>query len=236
MPTAGPRRLAPRRIRSATHAIARERGGEAGGRLVDPARGRSRQGRQPEIQGGLLRVGLAAQVQQPEAAEAVLERAQLLGHLPVAGLVGRPQVRRAQAREKQQRGAREHRGGERSQAGHGASGDPLYRVGSPHDTARRADPGRGGVMPAAAYLSVVVPVHDEEESLETLHREIDAAVGSQPGGLEIVLVDDGSRDASLARMRAIAEKDPRVRVLALDAPARPERSARGRLRRCARRA
>jgi glycosyltransferase involved in cell wall biosynthesis len=72
-------------------------------------------------------------------------------------------------------------------------------------------------MPAAAYLSVVVPVHDEEESLETLHREIDAAVGSQPGGLEIVLVDDGSRDASLARMRAIAEKDPRVRVLALDA-------------------
>ncbi len=70
-------------------------------------------------------------------------------------------------------------------------------------------------MSAAVYLSLVIPVHDEEESLETLHREIDAAVGGQPGGLEILWVDDGSRDASLARMRAIADKDPRVRVIAL---------------------
>ena len=72
-------------------------------------------------------------------------------------------------------------------------------------------------MPAASErLSVVVPVHDEEDNLEPLYREIEAAVGSWPGGLEIVLVDDGSRDASRARMLAIAEKDPRVRVLALD--------------------
>jgi len=72
-------------------------------------------------------------------------------------------------------------------------------------------------MSAAALLSVVVPVHDEAESLEALHRELDAAVGSWPGGLEILFVDDGSRDASRQRMQAIAEKDPRVRVLALDA-------------------
>jgi glycosyltransferase involved in cell wall biosynthesis len=72
-------------------------------------------------------------------------------------------------------------------------------------------------MPDAVVLSVVIPVRDEEESLETLYREIDAAVGSLPGGLEILLVDDGSGDASLARMRSIAEKDPRVRVLALAA-------------------
>ena len=71
-------------------------------------------------------------------------------------------------------------------------------------------------MRAAERLSVVVPVHDEEDDLEPLYREIDAAVGSWPGGLEIVFVDDGSRDASRARMRAIAEKDPRVRVLVLD--------------------
>ena len=72
-------------------------------------------------------------------------------------------------------------------------------------------------MSAAALLSVVIPVHDEEASLEALHRELDAAVGGWPGGLEIVFVDDGSRDASRARLRAIAQKDPRVRVLALDA-------------------
>jgi dolichol-phosphate mannosyltransferase len=73
-------------------------------------------------------------------------------------------------------------------------------------------------MSTAPRLSVVIPVRDEEESLETLHRELDAAVGGQPGGVELIFVDDGSRDASRARLQAIAEKDARVRVLALDAP------------------
>ena len=72
-------------------------------------------------------------------------------------------------------------------------------------------------MATAALLSLVIPVHDEAESLEALQRELDAAVGSWPGGLEILFVDDGSRDASRACLQAIAEKDPRVRVLALDA-------------------
>jgi glycosyltransferase involved in cell wall biosynthesis len=72
-------------------------------------------------------------------------------------------------------------------------------------------------MSDAELLSLVIPVRDEEESLEPLHRELDAAVGSWPGGVEILFVDDGSRDASLARLQAIAQKDPRVRVLALDA-------------------
>jgi len=65
-------------------------------------------------------------------------------------------------------------------------------------------------------LSVVVPIFDEEDSLEPLHRELDAALSGLPGGVEIVLVDDGSRDRSLAVMTALAAKDPRVRVLALD--------------------
>ena len=73
-------------------------------------------------------------------------------------------------------------------------------------------------MSAAAPLSLVIPVRDEAESLEALHRELDAAVGAWPGGLEILFVDDGSRDTSRARLQAIAEKDARVRVLVLDAP------------------
>jgi glycosyltransferase involved in cell wall biosynthesis len=63
---------------------------------------------------------------------------------------------------------------------------------------------------------VVVPLRDEEASLEPLHRELDLAVAAVAGGAEFLFVDDGSRDASLARLHAIAEKDPRVRVLALD--------------------
>jgi glycosyltransferase involved in cell wall biosynthesis len=67
-------------------------------------------------------------------------------------------------------------------------------------------------------LSVVVPLRDEEESLEPLHRELDAALGGREGGVEWIFVDDRSRDGSLARLRALAAKDPRVRVLSLDAP------------------
>lgn len=65
-------------------------------------------------------------------------------------------------------------------------------------------------------LSVIVPVHDEAESLEPLHGELDAALGGLEGGLELIFVDDGSRDGSLARLRDIADKDARVRILALD--------------------
>lgn len=69
---------------------------------------------------------------------------------------------------------------------------------------------------AAPFLSVVVPLHDEQDSLEPLHRELDAALSGVAGGVELIFVDDGSRDASRARLRELAVKDPRVRVLALD--------------------
>ena len=61
-------------------------------------------------------------------------------------------------------------------------------------------------------LSVVVPVFDEADSVEPLHREIDAALARFGDALEIVLVDDGSRDATPERLAAIARKDDRVRV------------------------
>lgn len=70
-------------------------------------------------------------------------------------------------------------------------------------------------MADAPYLSVVVPVYEEEDSLAPLHAELDAALRGV-GGVEFLYVDDGSRDASLARLREIAARDPRVRVVALD--------------------
>ena len=65
-------------------------------------------------------------------------------------------------------------------------------------------------------LSVVIPVRDEIDSLVPLHRELGAALARVAGRVEIIFVDDGSRDGSLACLREIAEKDGRVRVLALD--------------------
>jgi len=66
---------------------------------------------------------------------------------------------------------------------------------------------------APPELSVVVPLRDESGSLEALHRELDAALAGLAGGVELLFVDDGSRDESGERLRELARKDPRVRVL-----------------------
>src|SRR5262245_11944668 len=64
-------------------------------------------------------------------------------------------------------------------------------------------------------LSVVIPLHDEAENVEDLHRELTAALAGLGRPYEILLVDDGSRDATPAKLRAIESADPRVRVLTL---------------------
>lgn len=67
-----------------------------------------------------------------------------------------------------------------------------------------------------SLLSIVVPVHDEQESLEELVRRITGAVDSlEDVDTEILLVDDGSRDASYALMVALAGRDARVKVVQL---------------------
>jgi glycosyltransferase involved in cell wall biosynthesis len=62
-------------------------------------------------------------------------------------------------------------------------------------------------------LSVVAPVFNEEGNLEELHRRLTAILDGEGLAYEIVLVDDGSTDASLARMEALAERDPRVKII-----------------------
>jgi polyisoprenyl-phosphate glycosyltransferase len=64
-------------------------------------------------------------------------------------------------------------------------------------------------------ISIVIPIFNEEENLDNLYTRLTAAAPSWKDNYEIVLVDDGSRDRSLAMMRAFAEKDSRVRVVKL---------------------
>jgi glycosyltransferase involved in cell wall biosynthesis len=63
-------------------------------------------------------------------------------------------------------------------------------------------------------ISVVVPVHNEVETLDELHRRL-AIVLEGLGRHEIVLVDDGSDDQSWERMRGIASSDAHVRLVRL---------------------
>jgi dolichol-phosphate mannosyltransferase len=65
-------------------------------------------------------------------------------------------------------------------------------------------------------LSIVVPCFNEEACLDELHLRLSAAAREAVGeDYELVLVNDGSRDASWTMMQRLAEKDARVVALNL---------------------
>lgn len=64
-------------------------------------------------------------------------------------------------------------------------------------------------------LSVVVPVLDEAGNLEALYARVRQACADAGVAHEFVFVDDGSRDASLAVIKDLRDRDPRVHYLAL---------------------
>ncbi|HSM37274.1 MAG TPA: glycosyltransferase family 2 protein [Longimicrobiales bacterium] len=65
-------------------------------------------------------------------------------------------------------------------------------------------------------VSVVVPLYDEADNVQPLLGRLEQALDAVGARWwEIVLVDDGSTDDTLARCRAAAREDRRVRVMAL---------------------
>jgi len=62
-------------------------------------------------------------------------------------------------------------------------------------------------------VSIVVPLYNEEESVEALYREVRAAAEALGKSWELLLVDDGSTDRTAARLREICARDGRVRVV-----------------------
>ncbi|MDP1798537.1 MAG: glycosyltransferase family 2 protein, partial [Planctomycetaceae bacterium] len=59
-------------------------------------------------------------------------------------------------------------------------------------------------------VSIVVPVFNEAESLRELHRQIAAVAAEQALTVEVIFVDDGSRDDSWKFITGLASEDPRV--------------------------
>jgi glycosyltransferase involved in cell wall biosynthesis len=62
-------------------------------------------------------------------------------------------------------------------------------------------------------LTVVIPIRNEAESLEELHRELTRTLEQWGRSYEIILIDDGSTDESFAILCRLQSKDARVRVI-----------------------
>ncbi|MEC7289402.1 MAG: glycosyltransferase family 2 protein [Pseudomonadota bacterium] len=64
-------------------------------------------------------------------------------------------------------------------------------------------------------LSIVVPMYNEEEALDGFFGRLQRALQTVTPSYEIVCVNDGSRDLTLARLRQAAEQDDRIKVVNL---------------------
>ena len=74
------------------------------------------------------------------------------------------------------------------------------------------DPGGPGPSPLPE-ISLVIPVYNEEPNLPPLAGEIRQTMQALGRPYEVLLVDDGSTDGSLAAMIRLASDDPAVRVI-----------------------
>jgi dolichol-phosphate mannosyltransferase len=63
-------------------------------------------------------------------------------------------------------------------------------------------------------LSVVLPAHNEAGNIIAMHTAIVAATTSLGLDLEIIFVDDGSRDNTAEHVIATSRRDPRIRLVA----------------------
>jgi glycosyltransferase involved in cell wall biosynthesis len=67
----------------------------------------------------------------------------------------------------------------------------------------------------APDISIVIPVYDEEESVALLHDAVTEALSPSARTYELIFVDDGSADATYARLVELANSDANLRIIRL---------------------
>ena len=70
-----------------------------------------------------------------------------------------------------------------------------------------------GIRAEVLMISIVIPVYNEEENLPELLRRLFAVMNNINKPYEIILVNDGSKDSSLAIMLQERKKNPNLRII-----------------------
>jgi dolichol-phosphate mannosyltransferase len=63
--------------------------------------------------------------------------------------------------------------------------------------------------------SLIIPIYNEEETISELYRRVSAVMERLDDSVELILINDGSRDNSLVMIRDLQQKDSRVCYLSL---------------------
>ena len=81
------------------------------------------------------------------------------------------------------------------------------------DVTTRASEHSVHALDEALDVSLVVPLYDEQDTIEELYRRTVAALENGPRSFELIFVDDGSTDDTFRVLERLHAADPRVRVV-----------------------
>ena len=62
-------------------------------------------------------------------------------------------------------------------------------------------------------LSIVIPLYNEADNVEPLYADVTAALAEVGKSYEVIVVDDGSKDGSFARLADVHARDERWRII-----------------------
>lgn len=101
--------------------------------------------------------------------------------------------------------------GQRSERQHSG---PSGRQRAPRNSGRAGPRRYDRRIDRARYdLSVIIPLYNEEDSVEELARQVKNALAPLGVSFEVIFVDDGSTDRSFERLKEIHRHDQRFRII-----------------------